>query len=1025
MKQTTVVTVYILTLSLCLVWCACPAHAETRHIALIHSFEPGYPPATKALELLQKEFRRLGLDCDVREYYLDCDRYMEEVENFRMAGFVDDLSAWGAELIAVLDDQAAYALMACGHPLAHEIPVVFSGVNYPNISLLLQYPNITGYADTPDYLRTIRMIESIMGKARICLMNGQTFLDRKIWHALNEQCEGQGPDIVTSAQGFYFAGSSYHCVREGETISPILKRQNIDMLLDTTKIVRMTSDSIAIRHLMWLGRGDNTLLLYTKRDYTTKRVGMLFDNPTFQTINEGFGFADYLLGGYFTPLESQIRYMATGIKERLEGRMPRQQVTECAKQYVLNWHVLQKYGIPLESIPVEYTVMYIPFSERYRYHILVGSILGAVFVLTVIVLLSFSLLHERRRKREALRNLLYEHETLCLAIEGNSTYAWRLEGDSVSCDSQFCELIHHRSGRLLLNEITPYIHPGDLPVFRKNIASRHERTHHKGQYRCNFTGEFQWWEFSYNTIHTPGHAPIIAGLLQNIQELKDHEQELIESRELAEQAELKQSFLNNMSHEIRTPLNAIVGFHAEMKKQKERARAERLKKNISGWSEDLFGGLTAEPTVFTGYDTLNDNSVVVALSDEETLTDAIATDEQAKEGVLVVLDKTPFYAEMGGQAADHGVLTSADCSLRVLDVKKTPKGYYVHTCVLESGIVKVGDHLTAKVDKEYRMAIARNHTATHLLQAALREVLGDHVHQAGSYQDASITHFDFTHFSAVTPEELARVQKIVNDKIFESMDVTVKEMPIEEAKKLGAMALFGEKYGKVVRVVDIEGWSTEFCGGTHVKNTAQIGGFKIVSESSVAAGIRRIEAVTGRNLLIRANLQEAMLHNVANTLKANNVTALPVRAEAVMAENKAMSKELEELKAKIAASKVDSLFNNAEDADGVKIASAYFTGTTGDTLRGMCDSIRDKAVNPVVAVLVGKAEDKITMAVTVNKLAQEKGLKAGVLVKELAAIAGGKGGGKPDFAMAGLKDETKIDEALAAVGAIVKKALGE
>mgnify|MGYP000666208370 FL=1 len=575
MKQTTVVTVYILTLSLCLVWCACPAHAETRHIALIHSFEPGYPPATKALELLQKEFRRLGLDCDVREYYLDCDRYMEEAENLRMAGFVDDLSAWGAELIAVLDDQAAYALMACGHPLAHEIPVVFSGVNYPNISLLLQYPNITGYADTPDYLRTIRMIESIMGKARICLMNGQTFLDRKIWHALNEQCEGQGPDIVTSAQGFYFAGSSYHCVREGETISPILKRQNIDMLLDTTKIVRMTSDSIAIRHLMWLGRGDNTLLLYTKRDYTTKRVGMLFDNPTFQTINEGFGFADYLLGGYFTPLESQIRYMATGIKERLEGRMPRQQVTECAKQYVLNWHVLQKYGIPLESIPVEYTVMYIPFSERYRYHILVGSILGAVFVLTVIVLLSFSLLHERRRKREALRNLLYEHETLCLAIEGNSTYAWRLEGDSVSCDSQFCELIHHRSGRLLLNEITPYIHPGDLPVFRKNIASRHERTHHKGQYRCNFTGEFQWWEFSYNTIHTPGHAPIIAGLLQNIQELKDHEQELIESRELAEQAELKQSFLNNMSHEIRTPLNAIVGFSDMLANEPEFSDEER------------------------------------------------------------------------------------------------------------------------------------------------------------------------------------------------------------------------------------------------------------------------------------------------------------------------------------------------------------------------------------------------------------------------------------------------------------------
>lgn len=574
MKHIKAVAGYILILSLCLV-CAHPAHAETRRIALIHSFEPGYPPAAKALELLQKEFSFLGLDCDVREYYLDCDRYMEEAENLRMAGFVDDLSAWGAELIAVLDDQAAYALMACRHPLAHEIPVVFSGVNYPNISLLLQYPNITGYADTPDYLRTIRMIESIMGKSRICLMNGQVFLDRKIWHALNEQCRGQGFAIVTSTEGAYFAGSSYHRVRERETISPILKRQNIDVLLDTTKIVRMTSDSIAIRHLMWLGRGDNTLLLYTKRDYTTKRVGMLFDNPTFQTINEGFGFADYLLGGYFTPLESQIRYMATGIKERLEGRMPRQQVTECAKQYVLNWHVLQKYGIPLESIPAEYTVMYIPFSERYRYPILIGSILGAVFVLTVIVLLSFSLLRERRRKREALRNLLYEHETLCLAIEGNSTYAWRLEGDSVSCDSQFCELIHHRPGRLLLDEITPYIHPDDLPAFRKNIATRHERTHHKGQYRCNFTGEFQWWEFSYNTIHTPGHAPIIAGLLQNIQELKDHEQELIESRELAEQAELKQSFLNNMSHEIRTPLNAIVGFSDMLANEPEFSNEER------------------------------------------------------------------------------------------------------------------------------------------------------------------------------------------------------------------------------------------------------------------------------------------------------------------------------------------------------------------------------------------------------------------------------------------------------------------
>ena len=413
---------------------------------------------------------------------------------------------------------------------------------------------------------------------------------------------------------------------------------------------------------------------------------------------------------------------------------------------------------------------------------------------------------------------------------------------------------------------------------------------------------------------------------------------------------------------------------------------------------------------------------MVALSDEETLTDAIATDDQAKEGVLVVLDKTPFYAEMGGQTADHGVLTGENCALRVLDVKKTPKGYFVHTCVLESGYVRVGDTLTAQVDREYRWAIARNHTATHLLQAALREVLGDHVHQAGSYQDAHVTHFDFTHFSAVTPEELAKVEQIVNDKIFDALEVKVQSMALDEAKKMGAMALFGEKYGEVVRVVDVCGWSTEFCGGTHVRNTAQIGCFKIISESSVAAGIRRIEAVTGKNLLMRANANEMVLRATAAALKANNVADLAARAEAVMAENKALTKELDTVKAEVAAAKVESLFESAEEVNGVRVITAYFSGTASGTLRGMCDTLRDKAKKPVAAVLVGSEGEKITMAVSVNKLAQEKGLKAGSLVKTLSAIAGGKGGGKPDFAMAGLKDPNKIDEALhAAAGAIAQE----
>ena len=462
------------------------------------------------------------------------------------------------------------------------------------------------------------------------------------------------------------------------------------------------------------------------------------------------------------------------------------------------------------------------------------------------------------------------------------------------------------------------------------------------------------------------------------------------------------------------------GFHAEMTKQKERARAERLKKNISGWSEDLFGTLTAEPTEFVGYDTLKSDSVVVALSDEETLTDAIATDEQAKEGVLVVLDKTPFYAEMGGQAADHGVITGAECVLRVQDVKKTPKGYYVHTCTLESGIVHVGDHLTARVDKEYRMAIARNHTATHLLQAALREVLGDHVHQAGSYQDASITHFDFTHFSAVTPEELVRVQKIVNDKIFESMNVTVKEMPVEEAKKLGAMALFGEKYGDVVRVVSVGDYSTEFCGGTHLKNSSEAGLFKIVSESSVASGVRRIEAVTGMNVLNLLNSMKDTLAKASDVLKISNSNELVHRCESVMSELREKDKKIESMAQAAANAQLGDLGAGCPEVNGVKIVTAALDGTGADGLRKIGDSLADK-FDCFVAVLAGTADGKSSILCKCSKSAVAKGANAGTLVREIAAVAGGKGGGKPDQAMAGIPDASKIKDALAAAADIAAK----
>ena len=463
-------------------------------------------------------------------------------------------------------------------------------------------------------------------------------------------------------------------------------------------------------------------------------------------------------------------------------------------------------------------------------------------------------------------------------------------------------------------------------------------------------------------------------------------------------------------------------FHVEMTRQRERARAERLAKDISGWSEDLFGELNAEPTEFDGYDVLKETAKVLALSDGEELNDAVSTDYEERENVLVVLDRTPFYAEMGGQVADHGYLTSGTTNLKVNQVKKTPKGFYVHTCTLLDGTIRVGDTVTAAVDEQRRASICRNHTATHLMQKALREVLGEHVHQAGSYQDDKITRFDFTHFNAVTPEELVEVEKRVNEKIFAALPVTIQNLPIEEAKKMGAMALFGEKYGKVVRVVDAGGWSVEFCGGTHVKNTAQIGCFKILSEASVAAGIRRIEATTGYGVLNLLDDRTSELANTAVALKANNMKDVAARAQAVTAELKEANKQLEIAKAKLASSQIDGLFQNAVEVDGVRIVTVYLNGTTPDTLRSMMDKLRDKEPNAVGA-LIGTDGSKTTLAVGVGKNALARGLKAGALVKQIAAIAGGNGGGKPDFAMAGIRDTSKIDDALNAVEGIVKENL--
>lgn len=464
------------------------------------------------------------------------------------------------------------------------------------------------------------------------------------------------------------------------------------------------------------------------------------------------------------------------------------------------------------------------------------------------------------------------------------------------------------------------------------------------------------------------------------------------------------------------------GFMKLLEEQRNRARAARAKLDNAGWVNDLFENLGTTGTEFVGYESLIAEGSILAIAYDEELQDAVALDEGEKENILVVLDKTPFYAESGGQVGDMGRITGEGFSLLVNGCTKTPRGYYVHNCTLEKGIVKKDAKVMATVNSNVRNATARNHTAAHLLHEALKRVLGNHVHQAGSYVDAQRVRFDFNHLTAVTPEEIARIEDIVNDAIFDNLDVTVREMSLEEAKGKGAVALFGEKYGDTVRVIDVSSFSTELCGGTHVTNTAQIGAFKILSEASVAAGIRRIEGTTGYGVLKLLDDRTSLLQETADILKVNNITELPIRATTLTQEIKAKEKEVAHLRAEAAKAGVNTLLENGREVEGLLLSTANLGEIGTEDMRQMCFTIRDRQPK-AVAVLCGTHEGKATFAVACGAQAIERGIKAGTIAKEVAAVTGGSGGGKPDIAMAGAKDNSKIDEALASLESIVKNNL--
>ena len=456
-------------------------------------------------------------------------------------------------------------------------------------------------------------------------------------------------------------------------------------------------------------------------------------------------------------------------------------------------------------------------------------------------------------------------------------------------------------------------------------------------------------------------------------------------------------------------------FKELMIKQKQTARANQAFKG--GWDEASMNAVSGFKTEFVGYTTTTcDTKLLALLKDGESVQSCTEGD-----AVIAVIEKTPFYAEMGGQVGDKGTITAGDSVLRVLDTKKTAGGQFVCECEVEVGGLSVGDTVTAAVYEERRDAIKRNHTSVHLLQAALREVLGDHVHQAGSYVDDRIGRFDFSHFSAMTPEEIAKVEQRVNEEILKGVKVITEELPIEEARKKGAMALFGEKYGDVVRVVSTEdGFSTEFCGGTHIDNTSRIGLFKILSESSVAAGVRRIESTTGFGVLEALDNANKTIGSAAAALKLPNASALVQRCEALTAELSDAKKEIDKLTRQLSANAMGDITEGAAEINGIKVFSATLEGTVGDSLRKAGDDIKSKYDN-FVAVLAGHADGKGNFLCICSKEAVAKGANAGNIVKQIAAIAGGKGGGKPDSAMAGIADISKISEALAALNGIVSE----
>lgn len=454
------------------------------------------------------------------------------------------------------------------------------------------------------------------------------------------------------------------------------------------------------------------------------------------------------------------------------------------------------------------------------------------------------------------------------------------------------------------------------------------------------------------------------------------------------------------------------GFDRAMQEQRDRARAARQESD----SMKVQGGPLADFTVkseFVGYTELVTSAKVIAVVHEQQFVDLVGTGETCQ----VILDRTPFYAESGGQVSDHGYITAGNTVLKVESISKAPHGQHVHTVVVEAGVLRNGETVQATVTQDVREDIIKNHTATHLLHKALKEVLGDHVNQAGSLVAPERLRFDFSHFGSISAEELQEIEQRVNAQIWNSLEVDISLKPIAEAKAMGAMALFGEKYGDIVRVVRIGGYSLELCGGCHVTNTSQIGLFKITGESGIGSGIRRIEATTGRQAYQYLEGQLQLLRDAASLLKSN-IADVPKRIEGLFAQLKELSRENESLKSKLSDIEAGALTDQVKTVNGVNVLAAEVSAGDMESLRNIVDQMKQKLASAVI-VLGAAAEDKVNLVAAVSQDLVGQGYHAGKLIKEVASVCGGSGGGRPDMAQAGGKDASKLKEALGMVEKLV------